>query len=791
MTSTLEQLQSELVAAANASPPDVDLIQELTNKITRLDTENVRFTIDAGIISRLGQELVGKQETAVAELIKNAYDADATEVRIVFADTNAPGGTLTIEDNGVGMTRDQLLNGFMRLSSNDKLLHPTSERYQRRRAGRKGIGRFAVQRLGEELILTTQTENSDTALRVTVDWEAFRAGRDLGSITSKVEEVPKEKPWGTTLLIQKLRESWTNAEQRRVYRYVSELLQPFPLTKFKETSNNIPSFQKADAYRFDVELIQQSEEGETVVASQEETIFANALAVIEGYVDHEGFGTWSVESAKLDIGDDILPIGRDRENKHPFLSLRNVSIKAYYYIWNAELFPRVLFSTLQEIGRQQGGIRVYRNGFRVSPYGERDDDWLGLDNSYAARRFLPAHANNNFIGLVELNDPNGKSFEERASREGLIENQAFKELQNFAYRTLTAAISRIAEVREKKQTAGQTDWQKKPDTGAADRLRATATRIRVAIEEARKRKAAEAPPVDPKEENPGDESNGQNGTSGSENRDEYSPLADAADDIDDAAENAQQLLQENQMLRVLASLGIVIGEFTHEIRQTLGSAQLNTNFLSKSFPDGSRARRAIDHLVANISRLRGYSSYFYQTVADNVSRELSPQDLRVAGNQFDDAMADSIRRAGITFEFEPNGYELFTPPMHSSEISSLLFNFYSNSLKAIRRAGSDGRMLLRVGEENKRVFLEFADNGDGIPESIRDRIFNAFFTTATPASRDSTLAEEAQGSGLGLKIVYDIVNVYGGEVFLTTPPANYVTCFRAEFPAYQLNEPSN
>ncbi|HEX8429323.1 sensor histidine kinase [Hymenobacter sp.] len=786
---TLEQLQTQLAEAANATPPDIDLIQAITNKITQLDTENVRFTIDAGIINRLGQELVGKQETAVAELIKNAYDADATDVKIIFSNTDAPGGTMLIEDNGLGMTRDQLLNGFMRLSSNDKLLHPTSERYQRRRAGRKGIGRFAVQRLGEELVLTTQTPNSEKALRVTVDWEIFRAGRDLGSIKSRVEEIAKERPYGTTLFIRKLREAWTNAEQRRVYRYVSELLQPFPLTKFKDTQTEASVTPSANAGRFDVELIQQTGAEKTVIASQEETIFSNALAIIEGHVDDKGQGKWSVESIKLGIAEETWSIGHDRENKKSFIHLRNVSIKAYYYIWNADLFPRILFGTLQEIGRQQGGIRVFRNGFRVPPYGERGDDWLQLDASYAGRKFLPPHANNNFIGLIELSDSEGELFEERSSREGLIENDAFRELQDFAYRLLTAAIQRIAEAREKKQTAGQTDWQKKPDSDPAQRLRVAATQIRETISKAREQKVNQAPPNDSSTDSGKENSEPQgDANEKGDEPDEFTPLDDAARDIEEAANDAQTLLQENQMLRVLASLGIMIGEFTHEIRQTLGSAQLNTEFLSKIVPTTSRERRTIDHLAANISLIRGYSSYFYQTVSDNVSRELEPQDLRVAGRQFEDAMSVSIKRAGITLTFEPQGYELLTPPMHSSEISSLLFNFYSNALKAIRRAKSTGHMLLRVGEENKRVFLEFADNGDGIPEHLKERIFNAFFTTDSPASRSSSAAEEAQGSGLGLKIVYDIVTVYGGEVFLTTPPNGYTTCIRAEFPAYQYNE---
>ena len=103
----------------------------------------MRFSVDSGIINRLGNELVGKRETAVGELVKNAYDADAEEVNLIFERAWTPGGTLRIEDTGNGMTREQLINGFMRLSSASKVKEPYSPVYHRARAGKKGIGRFA------------------------------------------------------------------------------------------------------------------------------------------------------------------------------------------------------------------------------------------------------------------------------------------------------------------------------------------------------------------------------------------------------------------------------------------------------------------------------------------------------------------------------------------------------------------------------------------------------------------------------------------------------------------------
>mgnify|MGYP000901495651 CR=1 FL=1 len=102
------------------------------------EIKKVGFTVDAGLIQRLGYELVGRAETAVSELIKNSYDADATVVDVDFIDSNEIGGKLFISDNGAGMSESQLINGFMRISSTDKVHNPTSARLHRTKAGKKG-----------------------------------------------------------------------------------------------------------------------------------------------------------------------------------------------------------------------------------------------------------------------------------------------------------------------------------------------------------------------------------------------------------------------------------------------------------------------------------------------------------------------------------------------------------------------------------------------------------------------------------------------------------------------------
>ena len=162
-----EALKKEL----EATHPDVKRIAELTDSLLDLATDSIRFSVDAHHINRLGLELVAKQETALSELIKNAYDADATKVEVTFKNHDEPGGQLTIRDNGSGMSAEVIKQTWMRISTNDKEKNPISFLYRRSKAGKKGIGRFAVQRLGTKLTLETEVEGSNEGIRVIFDWD--------------------------------------------------------------------------------------------------------------------------------------------------------------------------------------------------------------------------------------------------------------------------------------------------------------------------------------------------------------------------------------------------------------------------------------------------------------------------------------------------------------------------------------------------------------------------------------------------------------------------------------------
>ncbi len=212
------KIKEALVGLFQDPEADTDLIIQNLLEWAKEDTDKIRFTVDAGIISRLGRELVARQETAVAELVKNAYDADASKVTLSFKDVKTPGGKLTITDNGNGMNFAQIVDGFLRIASTEKVRNPISPRFGRRVSGRKGIGRFAVQRLGKYLTLLTCAHGAENGFRVAFDWEIFHQDRDLLTISTKIETLPKSEigiEHGTVLSIEDLRDRWTDGPKPR------------------------------------------------------------------------------------------------------------------------------------------------------------------------------------------------------------------------------------------------------------------------------------------------------------------------------------------------------------------------------------------------------------------------------------------------------------------------------------------------------------------------------------------------------------------------------------------------
>lgn len=724
--------------------------------------EEISFTVDAGIINRLGLELVAKSETALAELIKNSYDADSNVVRLYFENARTEGGNLKIDDDGVGMDKNSLINGFMRLATSDKIHNSISDIYKRPKAGRKGIGRFSTQRLGHKLIIETQTQDSSDALSLTINWDDYIADIEVSSIKNVLDNIDRNpnKLKGTTLKIENLREKWSDADIKRVYRYVANLIQP-NLLKIAKNGNVIEQDKKEG---FEVEFYARTGDEEwKKIADPELMLLNRALVVFSGYVDNKGIGQCLISTKEFHVNGiksnliDNIEINKD-DNPYELLKGADIAYKVYYYIGNKNGYYGITRSELKVIIDyldSNGGVKLYRNGFKVAKYGDIGNDWLNVNKNKRIAQGIPFD-NNRMLGFVQLIDPEGKVFEESAGREGLIEKEAFNDLQTFMSDALVTSFKRFA------SWFRLTDEYKKenPDKKAAS---STASILKIADD----LRAATKTLSDPKS---------------SEEAKITATIAIEQVTKQIVAET-KAAINELEMMRVLAGVGLTIAEFIHEIKQFIPSLHgYINNLLAQNL--GESVKSDLTTMQEVLNSFISYTSYFDETISKNVVRELKPIDIRVVAKKFIDVILLDMERRDLEFKTEFLGYDLICTPMHPSEWNTILQNLYSNSKKAILGSNVEkGKMLLRISKDlDKKILnLNFYDNGIGIPIKYRERIFDAFFTNSQIGNQRNNF-DSHSGSGLGLYILSQMIKNRNGLINIGEPILDYTTCIHIELP---------
>lgn len=672
------------------------------------------------------------------------------------------GGTLYIEDNGTGMSREELINGFMRISSTTKIKNPTSEVYGRKRAGKKGIGRFAVQRLGEKLLITTSTHDSTDTITLEIDWTEYINGIDLSTVNNRINVKPgKTIDSGTILKIDLLKDKWSEASIRRIYNYTLDILQPFPLSNIDQVCDD--DAKSIPDPGFNISFSKLVNDKMINIADDKLMVYKYAIAVIEGAVDKDGIGIYSLESSKLDINE-VGYISSDSEIEDvPFKELKSIKFRAYYYIYNTGLIPKMQESSIRKLARTQGGIRLYRNGFRVLPYGEINNDWLGLDASTVKRSILPVHANVNFFGFVEIID-NDNEFNETSSREGLIENESLIQLKNFVYRTIMTSVIKIAEVRNVKIVSGQ-----KTVDGLYESVEVRIKNIAFTLEELDRELEKDQGNIEVKRSR----------------RIKIKKVRKEILELQKAQNlEKEELLKEKSMLRVLSSVGLTISLFIHEVKDYILNMNADVKYLMEELKSEQHIFNRLAILQSNVETFKSYTGYFDAVVSQNVSRNIVPIELQNRIEEFWENTYTDAEKSSICFE-KPvrNGFYMFTTPMHPSEWSSILFNLYTNSKKAIKRSGNKGIISIKCEKIENKIQLRFSDTGDGISESNKDRIFEEFYTTSSPSTlEDLDENNEITGTGLGLKIVKDILASYRGKIFVGDPEEGFATSIYIEIP---------
>lgn len=751
----IKNLQDQLIKELSKTESiNYDLIATLSKKFIGFDEQSIRFSVDASHIHRLGFELVGKQETALGELIKNAFDADAAEVQVTFEKYDQPGGMLIISDNGSGMTLELIKEAWMRLSTKSKVDGPFSPLFGRSRAGRKGIGRFAVERLGENLRLETTVNGALEGIRVEFDWDSMSLeSSELDLIAFKIEKFQKNiNLHGTTLTISNLRDKWSEKQFERVWKSVLFLQSPTGGVKRENIAHN-PSYVLDPG--FSVVINGTSDSFIAKEYSLQTTFLDERLAKFKGIIDSNGIATYTLHSEKLGGLTDSHSLGQ------PFLGLSPMEFNVDYFIYGDKLINGFSKVTAQDLGKRFGGIRVYRDGFRVLPYGEQGNDWLALDYDYGRRDVLNPYGNQNFFGFVEFGSSANPLLEETSGREGLIENDTFEELRSFLREGLQWAVLRIAAARGKKIRKSKDHISlRKPSEiieeaiSEASNLSSTAASIGVSSE-----LTVSIPLV------------------------ELENIKNKTREYENAAEKSEsEHIEYESMLRILASLGTSISVFSHEIGGAVNGILGGVRDAEDVIQDANiqdKFTPIITNIKNSATRLEDLSGYVLALIHRSSAREKSEIALYQSISNFVKYFTHYLSSRSISISYSVHPKHLRTKVMHKTEIDSVLFNFLTNSIKAIDRGGDlERKIRIEAFARNDFAVLAFEDSGAGVTESIQDRIFDAFFTTTSVRDEDVP----GPGAGLGLKIVDDIASANGGLVKLANPSPSYKCRFEFSVP---------
>ena len=435
------KLKSELMSLISQEDTDYQAFLEKAIQIIQFDKENLRFSIDSNTITHLGSESIKDHTTAVLELVKNSYDADAKKV-IVELEFDHDQSFIRIADNGIGMTEEEIIKNWLRIGYSEKR-EKKKTKLRRRKTGEKGIGRLSADRLGSKIKLLSKTKKTKT-VGLSINWDDFKSkGRDLmlipfKRITNGSIDLPSSTQ-GTEIIIESLRNEWTSKDVERLYEELSLLTSPFKIVKNFSISlkTNLNSslngiIKHKDHLNPEVEInvfydgvsdsIQYTLKDKYKFSKgKEESILWNQLATKE-------------TGKKSKIRDfKNFPVSENIPSCGP------VIFSLMFYPRDKAMVQGTGFSLeqLKEYLSHNGGIKIYRDDISVKPYGfsgKDGEDWLNLgerqgQNPAGIGREDWMVKNNQILGAVYINRDENPKLQDSAAREGLIHNEAYYDLR--------------------------------------------------------------------------------------------------------------------------------------------------------------------------------------------------------------------------------------------------------------------------------------------------------------------------------------------------------------------------
>jgi len=778
---------------------------------TKGTRETASFTVDTQLFRELGELLVGRDATALLELVKNAYDADATAVIVHGQQVDSErNGSISISDDGTGMTLAQFRTGFLRLAGRTKAAgERRSSRYGRRYTGEKGVGRLATHKLARVIevdsVPWSQSRRRPHAVRARIDWVEIerRQTLDEGGKALLLESYTPAptRSSGTGISLSGLRHAWTDLDRAefvagaeafsppdalvgslRTRLESSKLLFKKPQVRDRRGENPDPGFK----IHLTGDFAFSSEHWDELVESVEWVLEIDARR------DGVSFCVAPTER-ELDYTD------RHAQKQSFEVSHPDPDAGPFF---QARIFARARVGSKLFRGwsNNVAGIRVYSEGFRVLPYGAPDNDWLEVNRDYAARRrqlrlieenkqlaeevqwtedddfALTILPSDSYVGAVLLIRESSGELEMLVNREGFVPNRAFDNLKDLTRLGIDLLTRARAAGRQAKREAAKAARERKDSTDDQDPTAAAAEEesspsswseeVRSSIDSTRAEIASLRASM-------------AAGNTKASDRE----LARLEEETDRLAVAVNALVAEQRLTPILASVGIQMAEFVHEINGLLAMASTTDTILGRlrENPDNfgsAEARRAVAETHQTVrdlrARLERQASYLIDLTSPAAVRRRSRQRLAERVDRAAELIRPALERRNISLVNRVSP-DIRTPAMFPAELTAVLLNLLTNAVKA---AGENGRVLAgaRLIGQDGGVRLRVENTGEAVDVEAAERWFRPFETTTTDV--DPLLG---QGMGFGLPITRGILEEYGAHIRFVPPRKGYATAVQVEF----------
>lgn len=716
-------------------------ISKTTEGADAPDTERgtQRLRPKARLIRAIGDQLISSETVAVLELVKNAYDADAQFVLVRFVPPlNVGVGKVQIVDNGHGMSLETMRGAWMEPATDWKRDRPRSEKFGRRVLGEKGLGRFAAARIADHFYVTSRREGENSESRVLLDWTEFDQKdryldevQVLWEVTHPKDIVPHGPiesilrradliddgayDHGTVLSLELLRQAWTPDDFRGLQRALSRLISPF--------EHDLPG-----GFSIFIEAPEGFGAFSGSVGPPE--VFAHPHYVLEGAIDADG-------NCHLNVGKP----GALKEIQKRFVlkGERTPTCGAFEIklrVWDRDIdsirsLAQVLGVGVREVRHDIdaiGGVNIYRDGFRILPYGEYGNDWIGLDSRRVQNPTLRL-SNNQVSGYVFISAENNPLLVDQSNREGLFEHQATRDLREL----LMYAIAEVENARyDERPRRPKSQHDEGHQVGLFDGFDLSSVRDAASQRHPQDQELAKV-------------------------------IEENQRQISASVERVKTVLSRYQRL---ATLGSLVDMVLHEGRQPISCIRYDVDDIRKRLERA--APEALPHLVAGLlTELKEIDKN-----ADLISaifKKLDPFSGRQRGRPRSIVLENAIRQGvallgkGITetgaqIEFPDSHTEVTADP---ADIQMIVKNLVDNSLHWLRQVPKGQRKIeIAVNRPSDGVVeIIVSDSGPGVADDDRDKIWVPYFT------------RKPDGVGLGLAIIGEIIqDVYGGELHLTDGP---------------------